>query len=203
MNIGDLYIVSAPSGAGKTSLLKEVRSFLPQLKVAVSHTTRNIRPGEVNGEHYYFVNKNEFLSMVEKDDFVEHAEVFGHYYGTSKQSIQTLLEAGHSVVLEIDWQGAQQVRSIYPEATSIFIFPPSIVELEMRLRSRGQDSEQVIADRMCEAQSELSHYDEYQYLVINDDMSSAVKQLINVFSQPDQFEPPSPLQMEALLSSLD
>ena len=202
MGNGKLYVVSAPSGAGKTSLLAEVRSELPSLKIAVSHTTRTIRPGEVDGEHYYFVNPKEFLTMVEQDDFIEHAEVFGNYYGTSKQAVNSLLDAGDSVVLEIDWQGAQQVRQIYPDAISIFILPPSIGELESRLNSRGQDSAEVISRRMDEAQSEISHFQEYEYLVINDDMAAAVNQLINIFSLPELFEPPSPEQLEKLFSSL-
>ena len=202
MKNGNLYIVSAPSGAGKTSLLAEVRSSLPDLKVAISHTTRNIRPGEVDGEHYHFISKNDFLSMVEGDDFLEHAEVFGNYYGTSKQSVSTMLDSGHSVVLEIDWQGAQQVRQFYPNAISIFILPPTIDELENRLRARGQDSDEIIAGRMNEARSEISHYHEYQYLVINDDMSAAVKQVINIFSQPEQYQPPNSEQLQGLLNCL-
>ena len=135
MSLGTLYIVSAPSGAGKTSLLKAVRSKLVGIKVAVSHTTRDPRPGEVDGEHYHFVSKQEFDKIQNNGEFIEFAEVFGNFYGTSQQSINDLLAAGDSVVLEIDWQGAQQVRKIYPQAVSIFILPPSIKELEHRLHA--------------------------------------------------------------------
>jgi len=153
---GTLYIVSAPSGAGKTSLLKAVREQLPQLKVAVSHTTRDARPGEHNGEHYHFVSIAEFQSLQAADGFLEHAQVFGNFYGTSKQSVDKELSRGEQVVLEIDWQGAQQVRKIYPQAISIFILPPSVKELEDRLRARGQDSNEVIVGRMAQAKSEIS-----------------------------------------------
>ena len=199
MEKGRLYIVSAPSGAGKTSLLAAACQTLPQVKVAISHTTREMRPGEVAGEHYYFVDKNTFTAMVENGEFLEHADVFGNFYGTSKQSVDQLLEAGSSVVLEIDWQGARQVRQIYPQASSIFILPPSISILEERLRSRGQDSEKVIARRMSEAKSEMSHYSEYGYLVINDDMAQATQQLINIFSRPDNYQAPPPEELNKLL----
>ena len=202
MGNGKLYVVSAPSGAGKTSLLAEVCSALPNLKIAVSHTTRTTRPGEVDGEHYHFIGQKEFLAMVKQGDFIEHAEVFGNFYGTSKKSVKSLLDADDNVVLEIDWQGAQQVRQVFPDVISIFILPPSIEELENRLRSRAQDSEEVIAGRMDEARSEISHYHEYQFLVINDDMAVAVKELINLFTSPEQFQPPSSEQLEKLLSSL-
>ena len=190
MEKGRLYIVSAPSGAGKTSLLTEVCKTLPQIKVAVSHTTRAMRPGEVNGVHYHFVDQDKFNTMIEQGEFIEYAGVFGNFYGTSKQSVDKLIEEGDNVVLEIDWQGARQVRQIYPQAISIFILPPSVSILEDRLRSRGQDSEEVIARRMSEAKSEMSHYPEYGYLVINDEMAAATHQLINIFTHPDQYQAP-------------
>ena len=200
---GTLYIVSAPSGAGKTSLLKEVRTQLADLKVAVSHTTRDSRPGEVDGVHYHFVSQSEFKKIEENGGFLEHAEVFGNCYGTAIQSVNSQLALGYSVVLEIDWQGAQQVRKIYPDAISIFILPPTVEELEKRLRSRGQDSDEVIMGRMSEAQSEISHYDEYQFLIINDDLSEAVQQLAHVFSDPNQFCPPNQDKLSELLSGID
>lgn len=200
MEKGRLYIVSAPSGAGKTSLLTEVCKTLPQIKVAVSHTTRAMRPGEVNGVHYHFVDQDKFNTMIEQGEFIEYAGVFGNFYGTSKQSVDKLLEKGDSVVLEIDWQGARQVRQIYPEAISIFILPPSVSILEDRLRSRGQDSEEVIARRMSEAKSEMSHYPEYGYLVINDEMAAATHQLINIFTQPDQYQAPRPEVLHDLVA---
>jgi guanylate kinase len=202
MSPGTLYIVSAPSGAGKTSLLKAVRPQLVNLKIAVSHTTRNPRPGEVDSEHYHFVSKQEFHKIEEGGNFIEFAEVFGNFYGTSKNSVNSLLDAGYSVVLEIDWQGAQQVRKIYPQAVSIFILPPSVKALESRLDARGQDSKEVIQGRMDQAQSEISHYNEYQYLIINDDLEEAIQALTHVFTQPDKYSPPSQDMLNQLLSTI-
>ena len=172
-----LFIVSAPSGAGKTSLL---RALLPEdgrLALSVSHTTRPPRPGEENGVHYHFVSVDEFQRLVAEGAFLEQAEVFGNYYGTSEAGVREQLAGGSDVVLEIDWQGARQVRKVFPEAVSIFIAPPSIEALRERLGSRGQDDEAVIERRMAEARSELSHYAEYAYLVINDDFDTALDEL--------------------------
>ena len=199
---GTLYIVSAPSGAGKTSLLTQACRQLPQLDVAVSHTTRAARPGETPARHYYFVSEAEFISMRDRHEFLEHAQVFGHFYGTARQVVSSRLQSGHSVVLEIDWQGAQQVRKVYPRAVSIFILPPSIEALEQRLRRRGQDSEQVIIKRMSQARSEMSHYHEYDYLVINDDLDQSIQQLIHIFSNPGQFSPPKEASLARLLSDI-
>ena len=203
MSQGTLYIVSAPSGAGKTSLLKAIRSQLVNLKVAVSHTTRDPRPGEIDGEHYYFVSKQEFHKIEEDGDFLEYAEVFGNFYGTSKQSVNGQLDAGNNVVLEIDWQGAQQVRRIYSQAVSIFILPPSVKELEYRLLSRGQDSEEVIRARMDQAHSEISHYGEYRYLIINDDLDEAIQMLTYVFAQPGKYSPPSQDKLDQLFAGMN
>ena len=203
MSLGTLYIVSAPSGAGKTSLLKEVRSRLPKLAVAVSHTTRAARPGEVDGEHYHFVSKPEFTGMVEGNLFLEHAGVFGNFYGTSKKAVDDLLSAGKDVVLEIDWQGARQVREHYPAAVSIFIIPPSVNELETRLRERGQDAEEIIAGRMAAAKAELSHYPEYQYYIINDDFDRAVDELTTVFTSIEDFVPPGQDRLRKILPDLE
>ena len=183
-------------------MLKAVRSELKEVKVAVSHTTRNPRPGEIDGEHYHFVSRQEFQKMKEDDDFLEFAEVFGNFYGTSKQSVNSLLAARIGVVLEIDWQGARQVRKIYPQAVSIFILPPSIEELEKRLRTRGQDSDDVIQGRMQQAQSEISHYEEYQYLIINDDINQAIQILTKVFLQPEDYSPPNQDKLNQLLSGM-
>ncbi|MEM7304145.1 MAG: guanylate kinase [Pseudomonadota bacterium] len=202
MQKGTLYIVSAPSGAGKTSLLTEATKALPHLKVAVSHTTREMRPGEVDGAHYHFVNQEIFNSMVEQGEFLEYAGVFGNFYGTSRQSVNSLIDSGDSVVLEIDWQGAQQVRKVFPQTHSVFILPPSIKILQDRLRSRGQDSEDVIARRMSEAQSEISHYQEYDYLVINDDMPTAINQLITIFTRPNEYQAPDKEKLNTLLADL-
>ncbi len=176
--LGTLYVVSAPSGAGKSSLitavLKEKRDWDQQ--VSVSHTTRKPRSSEVNGRHYHFVNVDEFKKMIENDVFFEWAEVFGHYYGTSRVAIEEALERGIDVVLDIDWQGARQVRKLMPQAKGIFILPPSREELKKRLNKRGQDSVEIIQKRMLKAQYEISHYDEYDYLIVNECFAKATKE---------------------------
>ena len=179
---GTLYVVSAPSGAGKTSLLKAVLAQMPELKLSISHTTRHQRPGETNGVDYHFVSQDEFQQMLDKGSFLEHAEVFGNYYGTSKVWLESQLEQGHDVVLEIDWQGARQVRDIMPDCRSIFILPPSQEELLKRLTGRGQDSDEVIQSRMAEAHREIEHFDEYDYLLINDDFEVACDDLGAIFT---------------------
>lgn len=179
---GTLYIVSAPSGAGKSSLIQALLKTQPlyDTQVSVSHTTRAPRPGEVHGEHYFFVNHDEFRSMIGENAFLEHAEVFGNYYGTSRKAIEQVLATGVDVFLDIDWQGAQQIRKSMPGARSIFILPPSKDELDRRLRGRGQDSEEVIAKRMAQAVAEMSHYAEYDYLIVNDDFDTALSDLKNI-----------------------
>ena len=177
MSQGTLFIVSAPSGAGKTSLVRELIESLDGIQVSVSHTTRAKREGEVDGVNYHFTQVPDFEAMIARGDFFEYAKVFDNYYGTSRQAVQTLLDAGQGVILEIDWQGAQQVREQMPSAVSIFILPPSRSELERRLSSRGTDEHAVIARRMRDAVSEMSHYDEYDYLVINDDFTTALQEL--------------------------
>lgn len=176
---GTLYIISAPSGAGKSSLIQALLKTQPlyDTQVSVSHTTRSERPGEKHGEHYFFVSKEEFLEMIERDDFLEHAEVFGNYYGTSRVTIEQILASGVDVFLDIDWQGAQQIRTKMPLARSIFVLPPSKDELDRRLRGRGQDSEEVIAKRMAQAVAEMTHYAEYDYLIVNDDFDLALSDL--------------------------
>jgi len=182
--LGTLYIISAPSGAGKSSLinalLAEERSW--DVQVSVSHTTRAPRVGENNGEHYHFVNVGNFKSLIEENAFFEWAEVFGNYYGTSRITIEQALQQGTDIFLDIDWQGAQQVRKMMPEAIGIFILPPNRDELEARLNKRGQDSSEIIAKRMSQAQSEMSHYNEYDYLIINDDFKLASKELSQIVS---------------------
>ncbi|WP_196140056.1 guanylate kinase [Aliikangiella sp. G2MR2-5] len=177
LSIGTLYVVSAPSGAGKTSLLKQLMTEIQGVETSISHTTREKRSGEVDGVDYHFVCKETFQRLIEEEAFFEHAEVFGNYYGTSKASIRQQLESGIDVILEIDWQGARQIREQLPESISIFILPPSKEALKERLEGRGQDDESVIQRRMMAAQSEMSHYDEYDYLVINDDFAQAVNEL--------------------------
>ncbi|MFT6985182.1 MAG: guanylate kinase [Psychromonas sp.] len=176
--LGTLYIVSAPSGAGKSSLinalLAEKRDW--PVQVSVSHTTRAPRVGENDGEHYHFVDLDIFKQLIKENAFFEWAEVFGNYYGTSRVAIEQALAQGIDVFLDIDWQGARQVREMMPQAKSIFILPPSRSELQARLTKRGQDSDEIIAKRMAQAQSEMSHYDEYDYLIINDDFDSAMQE---------------------------
>ena len=178
---GTLYIVSAPSGAGKTSLLTELVPLDEQLKLSVSHTTRAPRPGEQDGIHYHFVSVEEFEAEVEKGAFIESANVFGNYYGTSEQSIRNQLAEGFDVILEIDWQGARQVRERVEQSVSIFILPPSVETLRKRLSQRGQDDEQTIERRMKQATDEMSQYPEYDYLVFNDDFKEALDQLAAIF----------------------
>tara|TARA_Y100000782_G_scaffold91182_1_gene99723 strand:+ start:1441 stop:2061 length:621 start_codon:yes stop_codon:yes gene_type:complete len=174
---GNLFILSAPSGAGKSSLISALLNKHSDMKVSVSHTTRSPRPGEENGMHYHFVSVEEFKTLIDKNDFFEWAQVFDNYYGTSKKAIETQLDAGIDVFLDIDWQGAQQIRNLVDDVETIFILPPSKEELESRLNNRGQDSAEVIAGRMAKAQSETSHYNEYDYVVVNDDFDTALAEI--------------------------
>ncbi|WP_096086708.1 guanylate kinase [Agaribacterium haliotis] len=179
-NLGTLYTVSAPSGAGKTSLVKALIEKEQGLQVSVSHTTRAIRPGEKDGVNYHFVEHSSFESMIEAGDFLEYAQVFSNYYGTSLRWVDETLATGKDVVLEIDWQGAAQVRAKHPGTVSIFILPPSINALRERLTGRGQDDKETIDKRMAEAFSESSHYGEAHFLVINDDFELALEELITI-----------------------
>ena len=178
---GTLYIVSAPSGAGKTSLVKALIDSMAQVRVSVSHTTRAMRPGEVDGVNYHFTSRDEFVEMLKQGDFLEHAEVFGNLYGTSHPWVKQTLAKGYDLILEIDWQGAQQVRKLMPDAKSIFILPPTHKDLRQRLHNRGQDSEDVIDLRMQQAIAEMSHYVEYDYIVINDQFATALDDLKAIF----------------------
>jgi len=174
---GTLYVFSAPSGAGKTSLVKALLDRTNDIGVSVSHTTRKPRSGEEHGKDYNFVSQNEFRSLIGQSAFLEHAQVFDHFYGTSKTWVEQELQAGRDVILEIDWQGAQQIRQQMPEMIGVFILPPSREELLKRLTGRGTDSTDVIACRMLEAESEMSHYGEFDYLIINDDFDTALTEL--------------------------
>jgi guanylate kinase len=174
---GILFVVSAPSGAGKTSLLKALVEQMAGLVVSVSHTTRVPRPGEKDGVHYHFVDIPRFEAMVANGEFLEHARVFGNFYGTSAASVRHELQRGADVVLEIDWQGARQVRKHFPDAVSIFVVPPSLEELRRRLSARGQDSVEVVEQRMGDALRELSHFPEYEYVVVNERFEEALRDL--------------------------
>ena len=174
---GNLFTVSAPSGAGKTSLVSALVEKIDGVRLSVSHTTRSQRSGEQDGVNYNFVSVSEFQAMVAATDFLEHAEVFGNYYGTSESWVRNALEQGNDVILEIDWQGAAQIRKQIPETSGIFILPPSQDVLKQRLQGRGQDSDEVIEQRMTQARDELSHYLEAEYLVVNDKFDEALDEL--------------------------
>ena len=172
-----MFIVSAPSGAGKTSLVKRLLSDIPKLACSVSHTTRPLRPTDKDGTDYHFVDRTEFETMIEKEEFIEHAEVFGNYYGTSVAAVRRCIEQGNDVILEIDWQGGAQVKATHPEVVWIFILPPSKEALLKRLRGRASDSEDVIARRTDEAVSEMREYQRADFLVFNDDFEKALDEL--------------------------
>lgn len=177
---GTLYVFSAPSGAGKTSLVKALLDQTTHIGVSVSHTTRDPRPGEENGKDYNFVSQDKFKALIEQSAFLEHAQVFDNFYGTSQAWVENELAAGRDVILEIDWQGAEQIRQQMPDTVSVFILPPSREELHNRLTGRGQDSAETIERRMQDAVSEMSHYNEFDYIIINDDFEVALQQLRSV-----------------------
>ena len=177
---GNLYIVAAPSGGGKTSLIKKLIETLEDIEVSISHTTRPMGPGEKNTCDYYFVSEEEFLTMVDNNAFVEYANVFDYLYGTSTVQIEKRLAEGIDVVLDIDWQGAEQIRHLFKDALSIFIVPPSLEVLKSRLMSRRRDNIEIIYDRMIKAQDELSHYPEFDYLIVNDDFDKAALELRSI-----------------------
>ncbi len=199
---GTLYIISAPSGAGKTSLVKALLDSEPNIRVSVSHTTRAMRPGEANGVNYHFVSREQFTAMLDHSDFLEHAQVFDNLYGTSQQWVEKTLAEGFDLILEIDWQGAQQVRKLMPKAKSIFILPPTQEALRHRLTNRGQDSSEIIERRMHDAVSEMSHYVEYDYLVINDDFAHALSDLKAIFRANKLLQEPQQQRHAGLLSEL-
>ncbi|MCS5586697.1 MAG: guanylate kinase [Gammaproteobacteria bacterium] len=182
--MANLFIIAAPSGCGKTSLVKALIENVDNLCVSVSHTTRTARPGEINGKNYFFVSKEVFDEIRNNDGFIESAQVFDNYYGSAKQTVKDLLQKGQDVILEIDWQGAQQVKKSFKDAISIFILPPSISALKERLTDRGQDDQSIIDRRMRDAVSEIQHFGEFDYLVINDDFNIALNDLNTiVYSQ--------------------
>ncbi len=177
MKRGRLYVISAPSGAGKTSLVKALLAAEPRLRLSVSHTTRARRPTEAEGREYHFVSKAQFTALVGKDEFLEHAQVFDNHYGTARAFVAGQLAAGHDVLLEIDWQGAQQVRRAMPDCVSIFVLPPARAALAERLARRATDTAEVIRRRLQDAATDMSHYNEFDYVVVNDDFERAVADL--------------------------
>jgi len=179
---GKLFVIAAPSGAGKTSLVREVMKRVPALRFSISYTTRPRRATEQHTHDYFFVDKAEFQDMIARGDFLEYAQVFDNYYGTSKSQVQSMLDAGDNVLLEIDWQGAQQIRNAMPQAISIFILPPSRAELERRLRDRKTDSDEVIARRLRDSIADMSHWNEFDYVVVNDEFEGAVTDLQAILS---------------------
>lgn len=199
---GTLYIISAPSGAGKTSLVKELIRTTPRVEVSVSHTTRPIREGERDGIDYHFIDIPTYRQMVNDHAFVEHAQVFDNFYGTARSATMDHLKRGIDIILEIDWQGAQQVREMIPETVSIFILPPSRAALEERLRDRGQDSDEVIERRMRDAISEMSHYGEFDYLVINNDFETALAELRAILIARRQRMAPQGSRHKSLIADL-
>ena len=177
-----IFVVSAPSGSGKTSLIKKALAELSNLKLSISHTTRPPRPDEIEGQDYYFVDKNTFRAMIAQSDFIEYAPVYNEYYGTSKSFMENTLARGHTIVMEIDWQGARQIRTCYDNTFSIFILPPSLPTLRKRLEKRAQDTIAVIDARMEQAISEAEHFNEYNYTVVNDDFARAGAEFIAVLA---------------------
>jgi len=202
MEKATLFIVSAASGAGKTSLVKALLEQDPKIAVSVSHTTRAARPGEEEGKNYFFVDKTRFSSMVESGAFIEHAQVFDNFYGTSESEVRRLLAEGTDVILEIDWQGAAQVREKFEAAVGVFILPPSTRELQNRLQGRGQDSDEVIQRRMRDAVSEMSHYVEFDYLIVNDEFDHALQELSELVRVKRLQTSRQAIKLQALLGDL-
>ncbi len=202
MNKGTLYIISAPSGAGKTSLVKKLVTKTEKLIVSVSHTTRQTRTGEIHGKDYFFVDVETFRTMQGENAFLECAQVFDNFYGTAQQTVEDNLAQGFDVILEIDWQGAEQVRRLMPDSISIFILPPSIETLRQRLDARGKDNVEVIERRMKDAVTEMSHYPEFDYLIVNDEFSEALDALKSIVIANRLKQPRQSHKLQRLLTNL-
>jgi guanylate kinase len=204
ISTGTLYVFSAPSGAGKTTLVKALLEQTPAIGVSVSHTTRAPREGEINGKDYNFVSQDDFKGLIDQSAFLEHAQVFDNFYGTSQIWVEQELDAGRDVILEIDWQGANQIRQQMPDMVSVFILPPSREELLKRLTGRGTDSQEIIDRRMQDAESEMSHYGEFDYLIINDDFDLALQELRSiVLARRQRTAAQSQIQQELLQNLLN
>lgn len=199
---GTLFIISAPSGAGKTSLVKALLENTSDITVSVSHTTRAMRIGEIDGVDYHFVDVPSFTQIRDQGGFLEHAQVFDNFYGTAQAAVTSQLDSGQDVILEIDWQGAQQVSKRFPQAVGIFILPPSRETLRERLTNRAQDGEAIIERRMRDAVTEMSHYEEFEFLIVNDDFAQALDELRAVVIAQRQHRPRKAAQIKALLGEL-
>jgi guanylate kinase len=200
--MGKLFVISAPSGAGKTSLVKRLLQLRPNLAVSVSHTTRKPRTHEVEGRDYYFVTATQFHQLAHQNAFLEHAQVFDNFYATGAKQVEDKLAAGHDVLLEIDWQGARQVRKAMPASSSIFVLPPSRMALEQRLRERRTDSAETIARRLAEAAADMSHYGEFDFVVINDHFEKAVQDLLTILDGGGHELRPHRPQLNELIHTL-
>ena len=198
---GALFVIAAPSGAGKTSLVKAMLARDPSLRVSISHTTRKQRENEVPGRDYNFVGVDEFKRLIAAGEFLEHAQVFDNFYGTSRAQVEALRKAGHNVILEIDWQGARQVRAAQPDCKSVFILPPSRAELETRLRNRKTDSNEVIERRLRDSIADMSHYAEFDCVIVNDDFEAAVGHLLKILRGAGDYEAKRP-DLQPLLKDL-
>jgi len=197
-----LYVVAAPSGGGKTSLINALIRQDSRIRLSVSYTTRPPRPGEQDGVHYHFVDESEFLDLVSRNAFLEHARVFDYRYGTGRQEVEQQLASGHDVILDIDWQGARQIRETFASCRSIFIIPPSLEVLRQRLTARGQDSETVIKRRMRDAQAEISHWNEFDFLIINDNFDEALSDLQAIVRTGKSNRPVTGRQRREILAEL-
>jgi guanylate kinase len=198
---GSLFVIAAPSGAGKTSLVKAVRERDPSLRFSISHTTRKQRPTEVPGRDYHFITVEEFTRLKAEGEFLENAQVFDNFYGTGRSQVEAMRNAGQDVILEIDWQGAQQVRAAQPDCTSIFILPPSRAALETRLRNRKTDSDEVIARRLRDSIADMSHYVEFDRVIVNEDFETAVRELLEIMRGSPGYRADRP-ELAPLLSDL-